>query len=94
MGFAHLLYLLSAVFYWLIAILFVMTKDGMERKVMIALFGTIGLGLFFRAFTIILPDEVAIYYKDLIPIIIVTPIFVSSLIGFCLLYRKYFKKEK
>jgi len=92
MGFAHLLYILSAVFFFAIAVLFYQTKDGMERKVMMWIFATTSLGLFFRGFTVILPDEVINFYKDLIPVLIVTPISISSGVGFFLLYKKYYKK--
>ncbi len=91
MGLAHLLYIVSAVFIFLIGKLFFDSKDGIERKIMYSLFWSISFGLILRGFAIIIPPKWIDYYKDLIPILIVTPLTCTSIIGYYVLSRKYKK---
>lgn len=92
MGFAHLLYLLAATFNFGIGMLFFLSKDGIERKLLIWLFWTVSFGLFLRGFVILIPLDVLEFYKDVIPTLIVTPLTIVSGVTLFVLFKKYIKK--
>jgi len=91
MGIAHLLYLISGIFVFFIGLLFYLSKDGIERKLLIALFWSVSFGLFLRGFTILVPDNLLNYYKSFIPMIIILPTTIISGLTLIFLYKKYMK---
>lgn len=85
---AGILYFLSSIFSFGITYMFIRTKDGILRKIMIWIFSTLGIALLLRSLFIYLTQDVRPEQ-----IIIVAPFFISISIGFFTIYFKYYKRR-
>lgn len=93
MGFSHLLYILSAIFYLGLGLIFYYTKGKALRRAMIGIFFSAAFALALRGFSLLLPDDVFSYYKEAISLMVALPICISSGFGFLFLYKKYVRKN-